>query len=203
MSAPHVAGVAALLRARNPNLNAYEVRYILEETAVPIGDVPNFEAGWGRVDAQAALALPAISSTLYDMSVDTLEAHTLTTLNSPVLKLTKAALFSAKITNLGGQVVGNAEVRFYFKEATVRQLGDLGSGSGPGPSAAQFEYIGSYFIPVLGPARSKHASAKAVVRWKVPNSKNNHWWMGVRVIRGAINDPENNIGNNIAVKQLD
>jgi subtilisin family serine protease len=203
MSAPYVAGVAALLRAQNTNLNPYEVRYILEETALLIGAAPNSTSGWGRLDAKKALALTLNDLPVYDMSVDSLDAHTMSTPTLAALKLNKPTLFFAKISNLGGQVVGNAEVRFYFKDAVERGPGHLGSSVGPEPPTANFEYIGSYFIPVLGPAGSKHASATAVVRWKVPKVKNDHWWLGIRVIRGPINKPEANIGNNIGVKQLD
>jgi hypothetical protein len=203
ISAPFVSGVAALLRAKNPNLNPYEVRYILEETALLIGAAPNSTSGWGRLDAKKALALTLKDLPVYDMRVDSLDAHTMSTPTLAALKLNMPTLFFAKISNLGGQVVGNAEVRFYFKDAEERGPGHLGSSVGPEPPTANFEYIGSYFIPVLGPAGSKHASATAVVRWKVPKIKNDHWWLGIRVIRGPINKPEVNTVNNVAVKRLD
>lgn len=58
MAAPHVAGVAALVLAANPNLTADEVRNIIESTAKDLGD-PGWDPyyGYGRVDAyQAVLA---------------------------------------------------------------------------------------------------------------------------------------------------
>lgn len=72
MSAPHVAGLVALIISANPGLagNVARIREIIEETAVPrntvgpVGEcggesetqVPNNVYGWGRVDAVAAVA---------------------------------------------------------------------------------------------------------------------------------------------------
>jgi len=57
MASPHVAGVAALVRAVNKNLTAAQVRRILSETAVPMeasAERPN-EYGAGLVNAEAAV----------------------------------------------------------------------------------------------------------------------------------------------------
>jgi subtilisin len=47
MASPHVAGVAALIMAANPGLNAGQVRQILEQTAVPLGTTTWY--GYGLV----------------------------------------------------------------------------------------------------------------------------------------------------------
>jgi type VII secretion-associated serine protease mycosin len=58
-----VAGAAALLRARAPNLTAREVVARLEETAVPPGDGSHDDAiGYGIVDPYAALTNTAVSA---------------------------------------------------------------------------------------------------------------------------------------------
>ncbi|RYD16895.1 MAG: hypothetical protein EOP90_02720 [Lysobacteraceae bacterium] len=67
MAGPHVAGAAALLMSVNPALkgNPAQVAQILRDTAVPItvsqscggipvGEWPNYVAGYGRIDAYAA-----------------------------------------------------------------------------------------------------------------------------------------------------
>jgi serine protease len=52
MASPHVAGVAALVKARNPSLTAGQIRTILINSAVPVNGLPNS----GRlVDALAAV----------------------------------------------------------------------------------------------------------------------------------------------------
>ena len=57
MATPHVAGVAALVFGKNPNLKPLDVEMILEKSATDLG-VPNYDTtyGYGVVNAQAALA---------------------------------------------------------------------------------------------------------------------------------------------------
>ncbi len=57
MASPHAAGVAALILSQNPNLTPAEVKNLLQETAMDLGD-PGLDAlhGWGLIDAGAAVA---------------------------------------------------------------------------------------------------------------------------------------------------
>lgn len=56
-AAPHVAGVAALYKAKHPHANPAEVEKVLEDTAVDLGEVGrDDQSGYGRVDASAALS---------------------------------------------------------------------------------------------------------------------------------------------------
>ncbi|KQP70228.1 hypothetical protein ASF40_10440 [Microbacterium sp. Leaf288] len=60
MASPHVAGVAALVKAVKPSLTATEIGDILRSTAKPLRDVasdpvPNDRYGWGLLDASAAV----------------------------------------------------------------------------------------------------------------------------------------------------
>lgn len=57
-SAPHVAGLAALLFQARPSLTPDQVGGVLQVTAVPLGDSsPFWRAGYGFTDAQAAVDL--------------------------------------------------------------------------------------------------------------------------------------------------
>jgi uncharacterized repeat protein (TIGR01451 family) len=57
MAAPHVAGLVALLVQAEPTLSLTATEQIITRTAVPLGEpVPNNNAGWGRIDAYAAVA---------------------------------------------------------------------------------------------------------------------------------------------------
>ena len=55
MATPHVAGVAALLIAQNPDLTPDEVEKVLIETARPIPGLCVKGCGAGIIDAAAAL----------------------------------------------------------------------------------------------------------------------------------------------------
>jgi subtilisin family serine protease len=56
MATPHVSGIVNLMKTLDPGLTADEIKLILQETAVDIGD-PGFdnETGFGQVNVYAAL----------------------------------------------------------------------------------------------------------------------------------------------------
>ena len=66
MASPHIAGVAALLLAKNPSLTPSEIRTAIESTAEDLGTAGrDDEYGWGLVDAKAALdSVAAVSIVL-------------------------------------------------------------------------------------------------------------------------------------------
>lgn len=65
MAAPHVAGVAALVRSRFPELDRASVKAHLERTAVDLGEPGTDEIfGYGLVDAAAAVRAVAIEPAL-------------------------------------------------------------------------------------------------------------------------------------------
>ncbi len=90
MAAPHVAGVAALMRSAAPGLTITATRYALTSTAIhPTTDTyPNNVYGWGRVDALNAvlavahtgaitgmvtrsdMATPIVGATIHAASID-------------------------------------------------------------------------------------------------------------------------------------
>ncbi|MFC4737933.1 S8 family serine peptidase [Bacillus daqingensis] len=56
MSAPHVAGIAALMLEADPTLSPQEVKDILQDTASPMEGLASWEAGAGYVDAYEAVS---------------------------------------------------------------------------------------------------------------------------------------------------
>ena len=79
MSAPHVAGLAALVRSANPALTNRQVSLLIENTAVDLGPPGKDELfGFGRIDAHAAVkaattgimaASPAEAAVLSDLAL--------------------------------------------------------------------------------------------------------------------------------------
>jgi subtilisin family serine protease len=85
MAAPHVAGVAALLRAAHPGATAAQVRTAIESSLEDI-HTPGFDTatGWGLIDAEAALGaldavIPPPSSTTTTTTTTTTTAPPTTT----------------------------------------------------------------------------------------------------------------------------
>lgn len=65
MAGPHVAGVVALMRQANPDLEVDSIKQILMSTAVDLGDFGNDNAyGWGVIDAYQAVLAASQSSYL-------------------------------------------------------------------------------------------------------------------------------------------
>src|SRR5262249_16193002 len=124
-AAPYVSGVAALLLAQDPKLNAYDLRFILEETAfhstelltqdIPFPDLDAGMYGWGRVDATNAVGYTLNSEAPYDLTVGSGIASAASLHNQ------NPTLISAWVTNTGGQVVGNVEMKFYFFDVANAQ----------------------------------------------------------------------------------
>lgn len=68
---PHAGGVAALLLQADPALSPDEIAQVLRATARPLGDPsPNNDAGWGRIDAYAAVASVRAHGTLAGIVTD-------------------------------------------------------------------------------------------------------------------------------------
>ena len=66
MAAPHVSGVAALIRSERPDLSVDQIAQIITSTAHDVAD-PGWDAvtGWGRIDAFAAVKDMAWHTTLF------------------------------------------------------------------------------------------------------------------------------------------
>lgn len=212
MASPHVAGVAALLLEKDSTLLPHELMYIIRETAVDLGTVGRDNVfGFGRVDALAAANYNYTHSPVYDLSITGTNAVWTSeiwvdnnddgTPDDPVAN-TDNHLYT-RIKNIGGQAVGNVEVKFYYADVgTVGIAGFDPNGDG-NPDDGNFTYIDSYFIPVAGPAGSSQATAEAVVNWHVPVPLTDHWCVGVGIV--APNPPnatETNRANNTAFRNF-
>jgi uncharacterized repeat protein (TIGR01451 family) len=62
-AAPHVAGLAALIWARNPSYTAAQVRSAIETTAIDLGTAgKDTSFGWGRISVLPAVGLSSVES---------------------------------------------------------------------------------------------------------------------------------------------
>jgi hypothetical protein len=185
------------------------LRYLIEESALDLGPAgPDVSHGWGRVDAAKALQLP-IDPKAYDVAI-TASGEAWTAVDvwidndgdgvEDALIPSAVNLLHAACRNLGGQVVGDVLLDFY--SADVSTSGGTGfdpNGDGD-PSDGVFAYIGTYAIPVLGPASSAHGQAIGVVRWEVPASGQRRVAVAART--HAPNPSEAAVGNNVAFRDF-
>jgi len=206
MAAAHVSGAAALLLESSPTMQPHEIMYQLRETAWRFTD-PNDVRGWGRLDAFSAINYKHEWSS-YDLVVD---AADVTWQNSsiwidnnndgihddPIPGGTNRVF--ARVRNQGGQSVGNTELRFYYAPA-----GTLGASSLAGENARDaFHYIGSYHIPVTGPAGSSQDTFTGAVEWLTPQTGGHigHWTIAVEAVAASpMNSVETITDNNSALR---
>ena len=212
MAAPHTAGLAALLLDKNPSLTPYDLKYIIEETALDRGTAgPDNAYGWGRIRAVNAIGL-AINPAAYDLSVTgTSAVWTSSDIwvdnnddgspDTPVA-LSNNHLYT-RIRNISGQVVSDVEVKFYYADVSTLGISGFDPNSDGDPADGNFTYIGSYRIPTLGPAGSAHAIAQAVVNWNIPTPTSDHWCVGIGIVaHNPPNAPEVVRTNNTAFKNF-
>ncbi|HET9252969.1 MAG TPA: S8 family serine peptidase [Candidatus Eisenbacteria bacterium] len=212
-SAAYTSGAAALLLEKDSSLLGTELKYLLEETALDIGDTgPDTEFGWGRLRADEAAAA-TIDRSPYDLAV-TGTSSLWTTEDiwvdndgdgvEDVPSLSGVNLLYARIRNLGGLVPSNVEVKFYYADvATIGISGFDPNGDGD-PSDGVFTYIGSYRIPTLGPKGSKHETGIAVVNWTVPDPGTSHWCVGIGIVgaNSIFTVEESDRSNNVAFRNF-
>jgi bacillopeptidase F len=105
MAAPHVSGLVALLRQKNPNATVAEIKTaILNSTKrTNAGIIPNKAWGWGEIDCQAALAaLPANPSApklrIWDFPHPVISAGE--TFNAPVILQNRGTVAASGVTGM-------------------------------------------------------------------------------------------------------
>jgi hypothetical protein len=210
-AAPHAAGLAALLLEKDPNLGPYELRYLLQESALDLGPSgPDAAFGWGRIDALAANAT-TISPTSFDLSITPTNALWTTAdiwvdndgdglEDTPIAN--RVNRLYATVRNVGGQVAGNVQLAFYYADVSTIGIGGFDPNGDGDPSDGNFTYIGTYAVPALGPSGSDHAVATGVVNWNIPTPTGDHWCVGVAAFAPPPNLSESNLSNNLAFRNF-
>lgn len=213
MATPHVSGVASLLLQKDPTLLPHELAYIIRHTAVDLGTAgPDNTYGFGRVDALAAVNYAYPKAPAYDLSVTGTNAVWTTadiwvdnnddgTPDDPVANQDNHLY--ARVRNIGGGAVGNVEVKFYYADVGTIGISGFDPNNDGDPADGNFNYVDSYFVPVVGPSGSPQDTAVAVVKWNVPVPVTDHWCVGIGIV--APNPPnatETLRTNNLAFKNF-
>ena len=213
MAAPHASGTAALLLEQDSALLPHELIYIIRETSVDLGATgPDVVYGYGRIDALAAVNHTYSTTPVYDLSVTGTNA-VWTSIDIWVdnnddgipddpVALTDNHLY-ARIRNIGGQAVGNVEIKFYYADVGTLGISGFDPNNDGDPDDGNFNYIDSYFVPVIGPAGSSQDTAIGVIDWNVPVPLTDHWCVGIGIV--APNPPnatEADRTNNVAFKNF-
>lgn len=212
MAAPHAAGTAALLLEEDPGLTPYDLKFLIEETSVDLGAAgPDNEYGWGRVNALAAVNY-TIDTSPYDLSVTGTNAVWTSndiwvdndddgSADTPI-SLANNHLY-ARIRNIGGQVVSDVEVKFYYADVSTIGISGFDPNGDGDPADGNFTYIGSYRVPTMGPAGSNHEEAIAMVNWNIPVPPGTHWCVGIGIVaHDPPNASEGVTSNNTAFKNF-
>lgn len=118
MACPHVAGLAALVLSRYPNMTRDQLRHYLRHTADDLGS-PGFDIqyGYGRVNAKKAIQ-QGLSE--HDLIITKLE--------TPAYASTAWEKINATILNFGSMIESNIQVQLWrngslFNTTTIPQLG--------------------------------------------------------------------------------
>lgn len=213
MAAPHVSGTAALLLEQDPGLLPHELAYILRETAVDLGVAGEDNVyGYGRIDALAAINHLYSLTPSYDLSVTGTNAVWTTvdiwvdnnddgTPDTPEANIDNHLY--ARVRNVGGQAVGNVEIKFYYADVGTIGISGFDPNNDGDPDDGNFNYIDSYFVPVIGPAGSSQDTAVGVVNWNVPVPVTDHWCVGIGIVApNPPNAPEGVTTNNRAFRNF-
>ncbi len=105
MATPHVAGVAGLMRAANPNISVAEARSILQNTAQYAGSFNQY--GHGIVDANAAVRAASGQS-----QQPSYETNTTVSTNASSYTRGQSVTVRANVVDQDGQALSNATVQF-------------------------------------------------------------------------------------------
>jgi subtilisin family serine protease len=135
MAAPHVAGVAALIRARFPAISLFELRERLLQTVVPIPALDGITITGGRVNAYKALV--AVGDGELEMSVHPASESVLLAGSTQQVFVTVSDLFA----------VNNATVTGVFVEGLSGTLAFRNDGTGPDETAADNVYSAEFEVP--------------------------------------------------------
>ena len=113
---PHAAAIAALMRQANPAATPAQIVSALQQSALPMGTAPSLQAGYGFVQADAALALIPAGVPQLTLAADTVVAGTATTITWSSVNTTgctASGAWSGALGVTGSQSVSQATAGTY------------------------------------------------------------------------------------------
>lgn len=128
MAAPHVSGLVALLRQKNPNATAAQIKEAILTSAHADQDfppLPDNAYGWGRIDCMAALAAlqspgSAINARVYDFDLPVVEPGA--TVEGAVV----IECLGADVTSVYGKITGGNDLLTILQDSVY--FGDISTG---------------------------------------------------------------------------
>ncbi|MFS0823959.1 S8 family serine peptidase [Bacillus sp. 1P02SD] len=110
MATPHVAGVAGLIRAANPNISVSQARQILRDTAQEAGSFTQY--GYGIVDAHAAVVAASGGGGTEPPPPSSTETVTAVSTNYSYYYRGETVYVTSTVKDSNGAAVANATVNF-------------------------------------------------------------------------------------------
>ncbi|MEH7238812.1 S8 family serine peptidase [Bacillus sp. JJ1562] len=110
MATPHVAGVAGLVRAANPNISVSQARQILRDTAQAAGSFTQY--GYGIVDAHAAVVAATGGGGTTPPPPSSTDTVTTVSTNYSYYYRGETVYITSTVKDSNGAAVGNATVNY-------------------------------------------------------------------------------------------
>ena len=144
-SVPHVAGVAALLLAKNPSMTATDLRTRIEQTATrAAGTTRNDLYGWGVVNAYAALSATGVTRASFVRLIES---------------TTGATVKNTKVDANGNFALTRLAAGAYYVQAGEDENGDAVIGT-PG---RRFAWAGGFGKPTLFNVTANQPQSAAII----------------------------------------
>lgn len=114
LATPYASGVASLIWAANPSLKNYQVRHILNTTAVSLGTT---DTGNGRINAAAAVQMAKNFNANTEYLLPDLKVEVLSNVPSTV-DLNSNIPLSIRVTNRGDNFISSSTLKFKLRFIT-------------------------------------------------------------------------------------
>jgi len=173
MATPMVAGLAALIRQKNPSWNPTEVKMAIRNTAKDLGETI-LTQGWGRIDALKAVQSekPAVALLLHQSKVTGNTANikgtalgnsfTLYYSKSGDLKATNWKLICAGTANISNNTLCNWDIKEWINEEFILKL-TVKKG---GQESVDYGYIVIENLKIDHPKKPKLFEVEIFPTWK-------------------------------------